>query len=65
MRRQSSVIPWRRDRDDELARIFQLPEVLKCIPDKATAKARQEKMLEQIDKELTTRREAVQKSDSR
>ena len=46
---------------DEIARIQKITEVLKCIPDKATAKARQEKMLDQLDKECTARREAVQK----
>ena len=46
---------------DEIARIQKITEVLKCIPDKATAKARQEKMLDQLDKECTARREAVMK----
>ena len=37
---------------DEIARLQQIPEVMKLFPDKATAKARGEKMLEQLDKEI-------------
>ena len=44
---------------DELARILKLPEVLKGISDNAVRKARQEKMLTQIDDEMEMRRAAV------
>lgn len=46
---------------DEIARLQQIPEVMKLFPDKATAKARGEKMLEQLDKEIFGRRDAVNK----
>ena len=44
---------------DELARILKVTEVLKGIPDNAMRKARQEKMLAQIDDEMEMRRAAV------
>ena len=44
---------------DELARLSKVTEVLKGIPDNAMRKARQEKMLAQIDDEMEMRRAAV------
>ena len=46
---------------DELARLSKVTEVLKGIPDNAMRKARQEKMLDQLDDEMEMRRAAVQK----
>ena len=46
---------------DEIKRLREIPEVMKLFPDKATAKARGDKMLEQLDKEIFGRRDAVNK----
>ena len=46
---------------DEMARIRELPDVLRAMSNKTKAQAREDAMLKQMDAEMATRREAVTK----